>query len=83
MNLEVGLVYYWQQGGWHGADIITRISKRFVWIKGYPINPNEKEVRKSKKDMLSNKYVYYQFTTFGRGDYVHYYENIGTIQPIN
>ena len=41
MNLEVGLVYYWQQGGWHGADIITRISKRFVWIKGYPINPNE------------------------------------------
>lgn len=58
-QLIVGLVVHWTHGGWHGTDIITKFSNRFVWHKTYPLKKNDiKTYRKSKSKFLKDYSIY-------------------------
>lgn len=77
--LAIGRVCYWQDGGWHGCNIIVKLSIRFVYFKTYQngkITDPTKTTRYSKKRFLATHEVFPNACTYGS-----YHINIGNIVP--
>ena len=76
-DLKIGLVCYWQDGGWHGCHIITRWNKKFVYTKNYPSKKNEKEHRFALSKFLDDHECFNHLCEYGS-----YHKNIGKVVTI-
>jgi hypothetical protein len=50
IDLKVGLVCYWQDGGWHGKHIIRKFNKMFVHYSEYFTDEDYHPVYFTKKE---------------------------------
>jgi hypothetical protein len=62
-QLAIGLVCCWQNGGWHGCDVITKFNKRFIYSKtcddGKIATFCKEERRHSRSEFMNTHSVFF------------------------
>ena len=76
--MEIGKIYYWQDGGWHGLSQIVRFTDRFIYYTDYP-KTIDKPSRKTIKNFNKSHSCYSYNCEYA---YTYKEDIIGSIQSL-